>query len=85
MYEHPPQPTTEDLQQAVREQCLRRAELLHKRMGEAINCLQNRNHLGALGALTGLEERLRELLTALQLIHDLSYRHPSRTPNSENR
>ena len=68
------QPTTEDLQQALRERCLQQAEALHTRLGEAVECLRDGNHLGALGALEGVEKRTLELSIALKLIHDLSYR-----------
>ena len=70
-------PTTEALQQAMREECLEQVGALHKRMGEAAECLRDGNHLGALGALEGIEERLRELSTALKLIQRLSYRKKS--------
>jgi hypothetical protein len=70
-------PTTEDLQQALRGNCLRQAEALHQRIGEAVACLRESNHLGALGALAGVDEKLRELSTALKLIPRLEYRKKS--------
>jgi len=70
-------PTTEDLQQAMREDCRGQAETLHKRLGEAVECLRDGNHLGALGALAGVDELFRELTTALKLIPRLLYRKKS--------
>ena len=65
------QPTTEALQQALREHCLKRAESLYTRIGEAVEHLREGNHLAALGAVTGLDEGLGELASALRLIRDL--------------
>ena len=70
-------PTTEALQQALREQCLTQALSLHERWGEAVACLRDGNHLGALGALEGVERRTLELSIALKFIHDLSYHKPA--------
>ncbi len=72
MNNHERQPTTEDLQQALRELCLEEAQVLHARLGEAAECLRERNQLGALGALAATEERLRELAVTLKLIQRLS-------------
>ena len=72
---HPNQPpTVEALQQAMRENCREQAESLHKRLGEAVECLRDGNHLGALGALAGVDEHVRELSTALKLIPRLASR-----------
>jgi integrase len=70
-------PTTEDLRRSIREDCREQAEALHKRMGEAVGCLREGNHLGALGALAGVDEKLRELSTTLKLIPRLEYRKKS--------
>lgn len=70
-------PTTEALQQALREHCRQQAEKLYERLGEAVASLRDGNHLGALGALDGVERRTLELSVALKLIHDLSYRKES--------
>jgi len=67
-------PTTEALQQAMRKNCREQAEALHKRLGEAVECLRDGNHLGALGALAGVDEQIRELSTALKLIQRLTDR-----------
>ena len=67
-------PTIEDLQQAMREVCLQQAEALHQRIGEAVECLRDGNHLGALGALEGVDKRMLELSTALKVIQNLLYR-----------
>ena len=77
MNQHERLPTSEDLQQAMREDCRDRAETLHKRLGEAVECLRDGNHLGALGALAGVDEQIRELSTALKLIPSLLYRKKS--------
>jgi len=77
MNQNEPLPTTEGLQQAMREDCRVRAETLHKRLGEAVECLRDGNHLGALGALAGVDEQIRELSTALKLIPSLLYRKKS--------
>ena len=77
MSHHQPQPLTEDLRRSIREYCREQAETLHQRMGEAVECLRDGNHLGALGALTGVDEQLRELSTALRLIPRLEYRKQS--------
>jgi len=74
MNKPPRLPTTEDLQQTLRERCLSQAQFLYERMGEAIAALGEHNHLGALGALEGVEERTHELTIALKLIQDLSDR-----------
>lgn len=58
----------------MRERCLEQAEAVEKRIGEAVECLRDGNHLGALGALEGIHERVIELSTALKIIHELSYR-----------
>jgi len=73
MNQHERLPTTEDLQQAMREHCREQAQSLHKRMGEAVECLQDGNHLGALGALDGVEQGICELSTALKLIPRLTH------------
>jgi len=65
------QPTNESLQQALREHCLKEVRALDQRIGEAAECLKDGNHLGALGALTGIDDELRELTTALKLIQRL--------------
>jgi hypothetical protein len=57
----------------MREDCLKEAEALQELMGEAVECLQNGRHLGALGALEGVEIRILELSTALKLIQRLPY------------
>ena len=67
-------PTTDDLQQAMREYCLEQAEFAHQRIGEVAQSLREGNHLRALGALEGTEKRVLELSVALKLIHDLWYR-----------
>jgi len=67
-------PTTEDLRRSIREDCREQAEALHKRIGEAVECLRDGNHLGALGALAGVDEQIRELSVALKLILRLEYR-----------
>lgn len=58
----------------MREQCLKKAEAVHKRTGEAVECLKDGNHLGALGALEGIDERVIELMIALKIVHEFSYR-----------
>ena len=70
-------PTTEDLRQSIRDDCRKQAEAIYERMGEAVECLRAGNHLGALGALAGVDEKLRELSTALKLIPRLEYRKKS--------
>jgi len=67
--------TTENLRQALREHCLRQATSLHGRLGEAVECLGDANHLGALGALSGVEEELRELTTVLELVPRIECRN----------
>lgn len=74
MEHHRPLGTTAEVQQAIREHCLEQAKFVSKRADDAVDCLRNRNHLGALGALEGLDQRVRELSTVLKLVHDLSYR-----------
>jgi hypothetical protein len=68
MREHREPPTTDDLQQSMREHCWHQAETLHTRIGEAVECLREGNHLGAVGALAGVEEQVHELSIALKLI-----------------
>lgn len=70
-------PTTEDLRQSIREDCREQAEAICERMSEAVECLRESNHLGALGALAGVDEKLRDLLTTLKLIPRLEYRKKS--------
>ena len=70
-------PTTEYLQQAMREDCREQAETLHKRMSEAVECLRDGNHLGALGALDGVDSRILELTIALRIIPRLLCRKKS--------
>lgn len=74
MTDHQQLPTTEDLRRSIRERCREQAEALHQRIGEAVECLREGNHLGALGALEGVDEQIRELSTALKLIPRLEYR-----------
>jgi|GEM_PF-7130237 len=68
------QPTTEELQQALRELCLEQTQALYACLGEAVTSLLESNHLGALGALDGADQRLLELLTVLKLVQRLAYR-----------
>jgi hypothetical protein len=77
MKEHRERPTTDDLRQAIREHCREQAEVLHKRIGEAVECLRDGNHLGAVGALVGIDEQIRELSIALNLIPRIEYRRKS--------
>jgi hypothetical protein len=58
----------------MREHCLEQAEIVHKRIGDAVECLRDGNHLGALGALEGVDKRVLELSIVLKVTHDLSYR-----------
>jgi hypothetical protein len=51
---------------------------VRKRASDAVESLEAGNHLGALGALDGIAERVRELSTVLQLIQDLSLRKEPR-------
>ncbi len=52
----------------VRADCTAQAEALGERFGEAIQCLRDGNHLGALGALAGVDEKLIDLTTLLKLL-----------------
>lgn len=74
MNHHQQLPTTEDLRRSLREHCREQAETLHQRIGEVVECLRDGNHLGALGALAGVDDQIRELATALKLIPRLEYR-----------
>jgi len=64
----------ERLRQALRDHCLSRAQSLHERLGEAVACLEDTNHLGALGALSGVEEALSELTIVMKLIPETGSR-----------
>ena len=68
-------PTTEDLRRALREHCLNQARNLHECLGEAVECLGDANHLGALGALSGVDEELRQLTTVLELVPRIECRN----------
>lgn len=68
-------PTTEDLRRALREHCLSQAKNLHGRLSEAVECLGDANHLGALGALSGVDEELRQLTTVLELVPRIECRN----------
>ena len=67
-------PTTESLRQALRDHCLSQVQSLNERLGEVVACLEDANHLGALGALSGVEERLSELTTVVKLIPEIGFR-----------
>lgn len=41
---------------------------MHERLGEALTALRERNHLGALGALAGIEQQILDLLAILKLL-----------------
>jgi hypothetical protein len=60
-----PQPTTaltpDDLIRMLREDSLRQAEQAETKLAEVIRCLEDQNHLGALGAFAGLDEDMRSL------------------------
>jgi hypothetical protein len=77
MKEHRRPPTTDDLQHAMREHCREQAETIHKRIGETVECLRDGNHLGALGALVGVDEQIRELSISLNMIPKIEYRKKS--------
>ncbi len=48
---------------------------MRQRIGEVVECLRDGNHLGALGALAGVDEQVLYLSTALKLIQGFSYRN----------
>jgi len=74
MKQNPRLPTTLDVQRSITEHCRERAEALHQRIGETVACLRDGHHLAALGAMVGVDEEARELLTALRLISRIEYR-----------
>ena len=41
---------------AIRRDCLRQAETAQTKLNEVVECLTDKNHLGALGAFAGLDE-----------------------------
>jgi hypothetical protein len=61
-------PTTDDVIRVIRQDCERQAERVQEQLGEVIGALRDRNHLGALGALVGVDEQIRDLLTILKLL-----------------
>ena len=50
--------TEENLIAMIRSDCHRQAETAGTKLGEVIECLGDENHLGALGALIGLDEEI---------------------------
>lgn len=48
--------TTEDPIALIRKDCHLQAENVQRKLGEVTDCLQDENHLGALGAFAGLDE-----------------------------
>lgn len=51
--------TTDDLIVLVRKDCCDKAKKAETKLKEAIDCLENENHLGALGAVDGLDNDIR--------------------------
>ncbi len=49
-------PTTDDLIAMIRKDCSEQAKHAETKLSEVIECLQDENHLGALGAFAGLDE-----------------------------
>jgi hypothetical protein len=56
MMENQNECTPEQFIATVRTDCLRQAENAEKKLRDVVECLQNENHLGALGACAGLGE-----------------------------
>jgi hypothetical protein len=64
-----PQPvTTEDLIVVIRKDCLHQAKQAHTKLTEAVRCLEDDDHLGALGAIEGLGDEIACLGTFLKRI-----------------
>jgi hypothetical protein len=65
-------PTTKDLIALVRRDCLDQAKQAHGKLTEAIDCLEDENHLGALGATDGLGDDIASLTVFLRRIARLT-------------
>ena len=48
----------ETLISTIREDCLRQAKAAQTKLDEVVECLGDDNHLGALGAFTGLDDEI---------------------------
>jgi hypothetical protein len=59
--------TSEEVIRVVRSDCERQAEQVHQRLGEVVAALHEGNHLGALGALVGVEQQIVDLSAILKL------------------
>jgi hypothetical protein len=59
--------TTEGIIQVMCEEAERRARIMQERLGEAVAALRDGNHLGAFGALSGMDEEFRDLSSMLKL------------------
>jgi hypothetical protein len=59
--------TTEDIIQVMCEEAERHARIMQERLGETVAALRDGNHLGAFGALSGMDEEFRDLSSLLKL------------------
>ena len=50
--------TDENLIAMIRKDCRRQAEAAGTKLSEVLECLTDKNHLGALGAFAGLDEEI---------------------------
>ena len=64
--------TTTDLIALVRKDCLHQAKQAHAKLTEAIQHLENDNHLGALGAIDGLDDDIASITVFLKRIVHLT-------------
>jgi hypothetical protein len=64
--------TPEALIAVIRKDCQRQAEIAQTKLGEVIECLHDENHLGALGAFSGLDEDIIGLKIFLSRIARLT-------------
>ena len=67
MIQPQPDPTAE----AILDRALAGVEEAKQRCEEAAEHLRNREHLAAIGALAGLDERVRYVSIILTLLHDI--------------